>query len=221
MSHKPKKTFQSIPVTPPEPAKATPPAEEPAKLVATATIETPPEPAKEPSLEDMVQQLPEGIREKALEQLKKLTVQASRNEQAKAFSEFNKELDTALPKFLSELATKHSVSLSGRTIKCSFPANEKAKSSNVPIGSKGGGNGNGTGFPTQWGKATLRKKGSDDKTHDSPSKLAAALGLQVEGMRDMVDVFENPKERGTKKELPKIYEVDAVKGDHFIVTIKS
>ena len=91
--------------------------------------------------------------------------------------------------------------------------------SNTPKGSRNsGGNGSGKGFPTGWGEAQeIGKDGKVIQKASSPSKLAEAIGLQVEGMRDMKDVFENPKEKGSKNDLPKRYKVEAVRGEYFRV----
>lgn len=189
------------------------------------------EPKEASTLEQIVAQLPENIREKALEELRKIQVQETRNEAAKAWVGFDTALRderNGLPRFVGDLAVKHGVAeqLAGRVIKITYP-DGKFSYTNSPKGSKGSGNGNGrNGFPTPWGKAVV-KQGDKTTTYDSPSKAAEALGLQVEGMRNMVDVFENPHERGTKAPLPKRYKVDAVRGweegsdgtKHFIVTI--
>ncbi len=175
------------------------------------------------TLEQAVQALPEGLREKALEELRKLTEQAKKNEAAKAFVAFDnalKDVENGLPKFIGDLAKKYGADLSSRRITITYPDGKFAYT-NSPKGSKNGGNGR-KGFPAGGGEAEL--VGEDGKvvqSADSPSKLAETLSLQVEGMRDMKDVFENPHERGTKAELPKRYKVDAVRGEHFRVTIAS
>lgn len=178
--------------------------------------------AEASTLEQMVANLPEGLREKAMEELTKLRVLAERNEATKAFVAFDnalKDEKEGLPKFIGDLAEKHGVNLTGRRITITYPEGKFAYT-NSPKG-KGGGNGR-NGFPTSWGKAELVSKGGKVKeTASSPSKLAESMGFQVEGMRDMKDVFENPKERGTKNDLPKRYTVDAVRGEHFRVIEKS
>lgn len=208
--------------------KSTPEEETPdeAQVVAEAKEETP-ELKEAPSLEDIVNNLPEEIRVKAIEQLGKLKAQADRNEQAKQFASFNNALldsETGVAKWLEALAETHKVSLAGRKITVVYPkADEGAQIpavSNVPKGKKGtGGNGR-EGFPTAWGKTELIQEGKVIQTEKSPSALAKSIGLQITGMRTMVDVFENPHEVGTKAELRKVYTVDAVKGDHFRVIVK-
>lgn len=208
--------------------KSTPEEETPdeTQVVAEAKEEAP-EPKEAPSLEDIVNNLPEEMRAKALEQLGKLKAQADRNEQAKQFASFNNALldsETGVAKWLEDLAETHKVSLAGRKITIIYPkADEGAQIpavSNVPKGKRGNGNGNREGFPTGWGEAELVKEGKVIQTEKSPSALAKSMGLQITGMRTMVDVFENPHEAGTKAELEKTYSVDAVKGEHFRVTVK-
>ena len=180
------------------------------------------------SLEDIVNNLPEEMRVKAIEQLGKLKAQADRNEQAKQFASFNNALldsETGVAKWLEDLANAHGVNLAGRKITIVYPKVDEGASiptvSNVPKGKRGNsGNGNREGFPTGWGGAELVKEGKVIQKEKSPSALAKTLGLQITGMRTMVDVFENPHELGTKAELEKVYKVDAVKGEHFRVTIK-
>ena len=201
--------------------KQTPPKVEPeAKAVETPKAEVPKEAN---TLEEMVANLPQDLREKALAEINKLRQEASRTQQAKAWVGFDtalKDEATGLPKFIGDLATKHGVSLANRKITITYP-DGKFSYTNAPKGSKGNGGGNGrSGFPAGWGKAVLIKDGKVVQTESSASKLADTLGLQIEGMRNMVDVYENPHAKDTKAELPKIYSVDAVKGDHFRVTIK-
>jgi len=208
--------------------KSTPEEETPdeAQVVAEAKEETP-EPKEAPSLEDIVNNLPEEMRAKAIEQLGKLKAQADRNEQAKQFASFNNALldsETGVAKWLEDLANAHGVNLAGRKITVVYPkADEEAKTPtvyNIPKGKNGTGNGNREGFPTGWGDTELVKEGKVIQTEKSPSALAKSMGLQITGKRTMVDVFENPHEAGTKAELRKVYTVDAVKGEHFRVTVK-
>lgn len=186
----------------------------------TEASEETPKSEEEQSLEELVAGLPEELREKALEQIGKLRVQASKNEAAKAFAEFDKALkdeETGLPKFLGDLIAKHHVDLSGRKIVITYP-DGKFNYSNSPKNGKT--NGSRNGFPGAWGEAQLLKGDKVEKTAASPSKLAEEMNLQVEGKRNMIDVFENPTERGTKAELPKKWKVDAKKGEYFRVYIQ-
>jgi len=197
------------------------PAENP-----TPPVETPKE---QPSLADIVANLPEEIREKAQEQLGKLMAQATRNESAKQLAEFNNTLldaEKGIAKWLEDLAETHKVSLAGRKITIAYPkVEEEAKTptvSNVPKGKKDNiGNGDRKDFPGGWGEAELIKEGKVIQKEKSPCALAKSMGLQITGKRDMPDVWNNPQEAGTKAELPKIYKVDAVKGEYFRVTIIS
>jgi len=202
------------------PVEETPAVEETPGEVAEPIAEAPKVEAS--TLEQMVANLPPELREKAQAELDKLVSQSKRNEAAKAFVAFDnalKDAETGLPKFVGDLAEKHGVDLTSRRITITYPDGKFAYT-NSPKGSKGNGGGSRTGFPTGWGKAQV-VEGDKTTEHASPSKAAEALGLQVEGMRNMVDVFENPHERGTKAELPKRYKVDAVRGEHFRITIKS
>jgi len=191
---------------------------------AEAKVEEPK--AEASTLDEIVANLPEELREKALAELGKLRVQAEKNEQAKAFAGFNNALqnaETGIAKYLGDLAEAHKVSLAGRKITVIYPkADEDGNTpaiSNTPKGARNsGGNGSGKGFPPGWGEAQeIGKDGEVIQKATSPSKLAEAMGLQVEGMRDMKDVFENPKERGTKNDLPKRYRVEASRGEYFRV----
>ena len=212
--------------TPPEPTEE---AEAPTKDIdagefAETPAEIPPPEVKEAStLEQMVANLPPELREKAQAELDKLVTQAKRNEATKQWVGFDtalKDEGKGLPKFVGDLAKEYGVDLTSRRITITYPDGKFAYT-NSPKGSKGNGNSGRKGFPTGWGEAELVKKGEVVQKETSPSKLAETLGLQVEGMRNMPDVFENPHERGTKAELPKIYSVDAERGDHFRVIIKS
>lgn len=197
--------------------KETPAPEPKAEAEAEAKVE----PKEASTLEQMVANLPPELREKAQAELDKLVTQAERNKATKQWVAFDgalKDEEKGLPKFIGDLAREYGVDLTNRRITITYPDGNFAYT-NSPKGSRGG-NGR-KGFPQSWGKAELVKDGKVVKTEPSPSKLAESLGLQIEGMRNMPDVFENPHERGTKAELPKIYSVDAVRGDHFRVIIKS
>lgn len=193
----------------------------PTQPEAVATTPEAPKPAL--SLADLVRNAPgltDEQRAKLLGEAQKIESSEVKSAQAKAMVEFNKELEVELPKWIKTLQEKHKVNLDGRRITVYFPKEgETDKAPKLTSGVKGnGGGGNREGFPSKWGEAVVIMEGKEI-THKSPSKAAESLGLQVQGHRDMVDVFENPTEAGTKKELPKIYTVDAVKGSHFRITI--
>jgi len=201
---------------PPEVAEVTPPAE-----AVSPLNPTPPEVKEASTLEQMVANLPPELREKAQAELAKLQHQAESNKAAKQFVAFDSALKdeaTGLPKFIGDLAKEHGIDLTSRRITITYPDGKFAYT-NSPKGSKGNGNSR-KGFPTGWGEAELIKEGKVIQKEGSPSKLAEKMNLQVEGMRNMPDVWENPHERGTKAVLPKIYSVDAERGDHFRVTVK-
>ena len=177
------------------------------------------------SLMDLVRNAPgltDEQRKTLLAEAEKVTQSEAKSKEAKAMVEFNKALETELPKLLEELAKKFDVSLEGRRITAYFPkADEKDKKLSVTSAAKGTGKETGTrdGFPTKWGEAVVIDVDGKETKHKSPSEAAKALGLQVMGHRDMLDVFQNPTKVDTKEELPKIYTLDAVKGSHFRITI--
>lgn len=194
--------------TPETEAEAEAKAETPeAEAEAKAETEKPEggEPDEKDSLEAILNALPDEMRAKALEQVKKLREQAFRAEGSKKWVEFDKALKNeadGLPKFIGDLAEKHGVDLTGRRVVITYPAG-KFNYSNSPKGSSSSSS-NRTGFPTSWGEATY-----EGNTHKSPSALATSLGLQITGHRDMIDVFQSQG-----------YEVEAEKGKFFRVTKK-
>ena len=170
------------------------------------------------------------LRNSVLTSIAKLLVPAIASDMAKRWVPFNEALEKELPKFLDDLATKHKVSLSGRTIKVAYPKDYEAgktaapKPSNVPANVKDQGSATGTGrsFAPGYGKATFVSLDGKEASYDSASALAKSLSLQVEGMRDMVDVFSNPTKPHGKGEAkvadPRKFTVDADKATkHFIV----
>ena len=209
---------EETPENPPETPETSEEAPETGGSEAEAVEEKPAEGGDTPalSLADLVrsaQGISESTREKLLAEAEKIISAEAHSAQAKAMVEFNKELEATLPKWLEELRVKHGVKLDGRVIKVRFPREGEEDGSLAPkLTSSAKGNGGGGGsresFPQRWGKAKLIKDGKTVE-HDSPRKLADSLNLQVEGKRNMIDVFENPTEAKTKKELPKIYSVDA------------
>lgn len=202
-------------------------AEEVVKEMPETTEEQPEENGGESgitSIVDLIKNatgITEEQRKKLLGDAEKLATAEARDKNAKAMVDFNKELETELPKWLEALREKHGVDLKGRRITVLFPKDGEDLSPKLTSSLKGNGGGRtGNGFPSKWGEAELVKDGKTTK-HESPSKLAESLNLQIQGARNMVDVFETPRKSGTKEELPKIYDVDAVKGDHFRVTVLS
>lgn len=190
------------------------------KTPAEETAPETPEAAKPAtSLEEMVAGLSPELRESALEQIGKLRVQAEKNEANKRYAQFDtrmKDAEKGIVSWITGIAKECGVDLAERAIKVSFPKGEGGYAHSA-IGKKGEATGR-NGFPSSWGEATeVGKKGKVIQTQSSPSKLAEKMGLQVEGMRDMMDVFQNPRERGTKRELPKTFQVEAVRGEYFRV----
>ena len=170
----------------------------------------------------MVAGLSPELRDAALEQIGKLRAQAEKNEANKRYAQFDarmKDPDKGIDAFIKGVAKEFGMDLENRFVKVSYPNGVKEVGGyiNSPIGKKGESTSR-NGFPSSWGEAKeLGKDGKVIQTQGSPSKLAEKMGLQVEGMRDMKDVFENPKKRGDKTEIPKIYKVEAVRGEYFRV----
>lgn len=169
-----------------------------------------------PEAEERLQRIPSFVRNMVIE------ASETKSIQAKAMVEFNKELDVELPKWIKGLQAKHKVEPEVRRITIYFhnegETDKAPKLTSSAKGNGGGGTGNRKGFASKWGETVVIVDGVET-THKSPSNLMESLGLQVQGHRNMVDIFENPTKAGTKEELPKIYTVDAVKGSHFRVTV--
>ncbi|KKK65334.1 hypothetical protein LCGC14_2975180, partial [marine sediment metagenome] len=148
-----------------------------------------------------------------------LRVQAEKNEANKRYAQFDariKDTENGIDAWIKAVAKETGVDLSERKLTVSYP-NGKFDYTNSAIGKKGEKNGR-EGFPSSWGEATeVGKNGKVIQTQSSPSKLANKMGLQVEGMRDMQDVFQNPRQLGSKAELPKNFRVEAVRGEYFRV----
>lgn len=199
----------------PENVEPAPEASEP----APEETETKPETTPATSLEDMVAGLSPELRDAALEQIGKLRVQAEKNEANKRYAQFDariKDTENGIDAWIKAVAKETGVDLSERKLTVSYP-NGKFEYTNSAIGKKGEKNGR-EGFPVTWGEATeVGKNGKVIQTQSSPSKLANKMGLQVEGMRDMQDVFQNPRQLGSKAELPKNFRVEAVRGEYFRV----
>ncbi len=215
----------SLPETEEPAPEATPEVIEQATEPPEAPPETPETPEAAPeakpatSLEDMVSALSPELREAALEQIGKLRAQAEKNEANKRYAQFDtrmKDAEAGIDAFIKGIAKETGVDLSGRKLTVSYP-NGKVEYTNSAIGKKGEATGR-EGFPTSWGEAEeIGKNGKVIQKQSSPSKLANKMGLQVEGMRDMQDVFQNPRQLGSKAELPKNFKVEAVRGEYFRV----
>ena len=196
-------------------------------IVNTPVVDTPVTPSLPEGevwnvIKSSLNNLSPELRAQAEKAIEKIRADAERNINTKRFGAFNTELEKELPVFMSSLAEKYVVSLAGRKISIAYPTDGGSpKATHTPIGAKSGngGNGGGNGFPTGWGKAKLVGKEGKVTEYKSPGELANSLHLQIQGMRDMLDVFKNPRRAVTKEQLPKVYEVDAVRGDHFIVKV--
>lgn len=229
---------QAVQTTPPaaeapKEAVAVATIEAPKEVVAVATTEAPKAPPKDIAAKDEIYQLliaqldKMSPAEKAKVQpyLEKLKADSEKLRASNAAPAFNIELEKELPLWLEALAKKHSYSLLGRKITVIYPKNEGKelpKPSNTPVGAKAG-NGGGHGFPLGYGIAAFQTLEGKEVIYQSSSALAKALNLQIEGMRDMVDVFQNPTKPHGKGEAkvadPRKFTVDADKAaKRFIVT---
>lgn len=180
--------------------KNTPEADEPdaEDLEPVVAVE---EPKEATTLEQMVAQLPESIRAKALEELRKLQVQALRNEAAKAWVGFDTALrgENGLPKFIGDLAKQHGVAelLAGRVIKITYP-DGKFSYTNSP---KGKGNGryysfsnggrNGSNFKSQ-GKVIAIMLDGRREEHSSLHAFAKFHHIKYEGRPTARVAVEDP-----------------------------
>jgi len=178
-----------------EAAEATEAAEEAETIAEGANLSE-----EDKAILDAIKALPDGeAKQKALARFGKLKAQDDKSGQAKRFVEFDTELKVELPKFLTELAKKHNVSLVGRKITIAYPTDgTDAKHTHTPLSSRSGsgGGGNGKGFQTH-GKVNY-----EGTEHNSLHMLADVLNLQYEGRRTAFQVFEEPMEKDTKKPLP-------------------
>ena len=186
-------------------------------------------------IEKQVSLIPDPeIRQKTLEQLRKLYAEAHATKTAKAWVGFDNDLKTELPAIFEKLAKKHNLELTNRRIVVTFP-NGKFSHTNNGLGKSGktsGNGGSGREAPVRWpGKA------SDGKAqYDSPSAMATSLGLQVTGHSDMVAVFEDqgymvtalPEGEKASDLVSKVADKDRqtriqglVKGDKFVIQKKA
>jgi len=164
---------------------------------------------------DAIKSMKDGeAKEKALVRFGKLKAQDDKSGQAKRFAEFDGEVKTELPKWLSEMAKKHNVSLLGRKITIAFPTDgAEAKHTHTPIGSRNIPNGGGSRGFTTHGKAEY-----EGAEHNSLHQLAEVLNLQYEGRRTAFQVFTEPLEKGTKAELPYKFTVEKQDNGKLLVT---
>ena len=215
---------QGTPGAPGSPPEVTP-APEP------ITPEITPDPTPSGTLEELIKQLPEALRAKGLEQLQKLVKSEGRAEAAKAYVAFDADLKgidgkglevtaemvgniISLPKFLSLLQEKHSVSLDKRRIVISYPDN-KFSLTHSPQGSNGGGKtGSGGGF-------TSRGKVQDETgaEYNSLHAFCQSKSIQYEGRRTAIDAVKDCLELGTKKPYPYTYKVEDKEGKFLLTQV--
>lgn len=163
-------------------------------------------------------------------QLEKLETEEKASEAEKKRVGFDTDLKAGLKALLegeNGLLTKHGVDLSHRKVIILFPNGTDTKEaftySNIDVNAgKAKRAGGGGGFKESWlpndHKAEYHE-GNTVREFDSPSAVAKHLGLRVTGHKDMVAVFTKPISQATNTEITETkYSVDAVRGDHFIVT---
>lgn len=158
----------------------------------------------------MVADIPdEALREKAQTELTKLYNQDSATKMAKGWVKFDEDFKPAVEKLITELVEKHGLKPEKQRITITFPDGKASYSRGLKGKGSNGGTSNREGFPAQWGKAMV-----GDKEFGSPSKMAEALGCQVNGKgagySDMVDVFE--KQGHPVMELPAGKKLDELVG---------
>lgn len=178
------------------------------------------------AMEALIANMPDGPdKEKMLALAAKTRLDHKRDiekakEPNKGASEFKEKAKTELLPKAIEIAKAVGFDLKGKKITLSFPT-ETGKEAEVFM------NGSKKSY-TPWlpeGKqAELRKLDGTKVFYKSPSAMASELGIQVANKsgcshKDVVDCFEHPQKVKTYERMKRQYKVDAVKGDHFIVTI--
>lgn len=164
-------------------------------------------------------------------QLEKLEAEENASEGEKKRVAFDTDLKAGLTALLegeNGLLTKHGIDLSHRKVIILFPNGTDTKEaftySNIDInaGKAKRAGGGGGGFKENWLPNGKKAEYSEENTvtaFESPSALAKHLGLRVTGHKDMPQVFTKPISLATNTEITETkYSVDAVRGDHFIVT---
>ena len=187
-----------------------------------------PEQPEETSLSDGLQSLIDSLDEnhpargKVLEELEKLKEEQRKSEEAKLRTSFDEDLKQALTEILTGengLLEKYPIDMSKRKLVITFPPEGSGSFSlsDLDVKASPGRKKTGNGFKSSWGKAVL-KDGDDTTEYESPSKLAAVLGLKVNGHSDMTEVFTKPISAETGEPADVGYTVDAERGVRFIVT---
>ena len=189
-----------------------------------------PEQPEETSLSDGLQALIDSLDEnhpargKVLEELEKLKEEQRKSEEARLRTSFDEDLKQALTEILTGedgLLSRYQIDMSTRKLVITFPSdgNGSFAFSDVDLKASPGRKKSGNGFKSSWGKAVY-KDGDDTTEYESPSKLAAVLGLKVNGHSDMTQVFTKPISAETGEPADVEYTVDAERGVRFVVTKK-
>jgi len=208
----------------------------PAQVEQTPPPQTPPAPKVDASVSEELRKVlatvPKDSKAWAVinGQLEKLEAEEKATEGDKKRMAFDTDLKAGLTTLLegeNGLLTKHGIDLSHRKVVILFPNGTDTKEaftySNIDVNAgKAKRAGGGGGFKESWlpndHKAEYHE-GDTVRAFDSPSALAKHLGLRVTGHKDMPQVFTKPISQATNTEITETkYSVDAVRGDHFIVT---
>lgn len=195
------------------------------------------EPTEKDTFEALIAQLPDSpLKTKLLAVSKKQQEEISRLEAEKATLEKSKTQSKAWDSF-KEYFTKDlypnviqpklkelGLDTTNKKLVITFPegkVTDRAES----------GTGKAREMPALWGDGVSIAEGGGKITHyGSPKKMAESLNLQVEGRKDMLEVFSNPiqhytpeeakKEGFTKIALPKVYKViEAIRGKGITIEI--
>lgn len=119
--------------------------------------------------------------EKAVAKQVKLDEKAQADAEVERLTACHSEIQQAI----ADILTKHTIVLGKRRIVARQNDGGALLVDITHTSRTSNGGGKRNGAPARHGKAQYK-----GKTYNSPSALAKELGLKVEGMRDMVDVFE-------------------------------
>lgn len=209
----------------PDPENEAPEPENEAPEPETETPETPETPKPVLTIDEMVAQMPESIRDQAREQLEKLQGQAQKNEAAKLWVDFDKAMRDGLPKFLEELAVSHKVELAGRVFKIEYPDGKFAYS-NAAKGTRSGngssGDGGRKGFSSH-GKVLAIMPDGREENFDSLGAFAKVKGIKMEGRATALVAIEDPweKDKDDSGNYPKLpYRHSIEKGEDGVQVVR-
>jgi len=156
-------------------------------------VEEPPDPMDEVR-EKISQAFPEADAEDINRMLREYDKSQAEKKKAKtdeAFFSADEALKKELPALVAEIAARYSVNFAGYEVVLRVPLGGDPQYRRAPIGktspNKKGGSGNGRkGFGAGWGVECI----GEGIQYSSPTQMAKALNLKVEGHPTMVEVFE-------------------------------